>query len=160
MFAEVRYRKDLPPPKGEAQAWNQSAAPPVVVRSHLVLVLSLASVLGLVSLILFVTTLTKWNVPLPRCAFKAVTGFPCFTCGSTRAILALGRLELFQAFQFNPFITLACVAVPVWLGVALIRTTFASRLRLRLPVRVKSVLLLLAAAVIGNWIYLLLALPE
>ena len=36
------------------------------------------------------------------CAFKALTGYPCATCGTTRAFLAAADLRLGRAFMFNP----------------------------------------------------------
>jgi hypothetical protein len=104
--------------------------------------------------------LVRFEVPPPRCAFKTVTGLPCFTCGSTRALFALGQFQIAHAFKFNPLVTLACAAVPMWLGVSLINKVFGPRLRFQFAPRLKSILFWLAAAAILNWIYLLLALPE
>jgi hypothetical protein len=39
---------------------------------------------------------------LPPCAFKALTGFPCAGCGTTRAVLALARHDVPGAFVMNP----------------------------------------------------------
>ena len=57
----------------------------------------------------------------PACAFRAITGVPCPTCGGTRALLALARLDLGAALAWNPLVTLL-VAV-FFLGglVALVR---------------------------------------
>jgi hypothetical protein len=46
------------------------------------------------------------TVPLPGCVFKAVTGWPCVTCGATRAILALLALDLPAAWRSNPLVIL------------------------------------------------------
>lgn len=57
----------------------------------------------------------------PVCAFRAITGVPCPTCGGTRALLALARLDAFAALAWNPLVTLA---VAVFFGgglVALVR---------------------------------------
>ncbi|HET8646066.1 MAG TPA: DUF2752 domain-containing protein [Vicinamibacteria bacterium] len=53
----------------------------------------------------------------PLCVFKASTGFPCLTCGSTRALVALGRLDLAGAFVMNPLVTLLLVTLVPW-GIA------------------------------------------
>ncbi|HEY3349250.1 MAG TPA: DUF2752 domain-containing protein [Thermoanaerobaculia bacterium] len=57
----------------------------------------------------------------PVCAFRAITGVPCPTCGGTRALLALARLDAGAALAWNPLVTLG-VAV-FFLGglVALVR---------------------------------------
>ncbi|MSU62422.1 MAG: DUF2752 domain-containing protein [Pedosphaera sp.] len=92
--------------------------------------------------------------PLPRCAFHAVTGLPCFTCGSTRALAALGRLDFTAALTLNPLVTLLVLAAPVWPILA------ASNLHGRLPGRWKLWLCLLVASVIANWFYLVRTLPR
>jgi hypothetical protein len=139
---------------------GHDAAPPVIDHPSRRVVLALTSLAGLGVLLMCASLLVKWNVPLPRCAFKTVTGFPCFTCGATRALAALGRFEVLQALKFNPLITLACVGVPVWLGTVLLEASFAPGLHFRLPLRLKTILWLLAAAAIANWVYLLLELPK
>lgn len=44
-------------------------------------------------------------VPVPRCLFKAVTGWPCPTCGGTRALQALLALDMAAALRLNPLVT-------------------------------------------------------
>lgn len=51
------------------------------------------------------------------CAFKATTGIPCVTCGGTRALVALGRLDVLGAFAMNPLVALALVTLLPW-GIA------------------------------------------
>ncbi|MCI0535569.1 MAG: DUF2752 domain-containing protein [Verrucomicrobiales bacterium] len=99
-------------------------------------------------------------MPLPRCSFKTVTGLPCFTCGSTRALAALGRFEVWEALKLNPLVTLAFAAVPVWLGIALLRGVFAPQRPLHMPLRPKTISFLLGAAAILNWIYVIFQLPK
>src|SRR6185369_6047530 len=50
---------------------------------------------------------------LPLCLFKSALGIPCLGCGSTRALIALSRLDLTTAFSLNPLATLAAVAFVV-----------------------------------------------
>ena len=44
---------------------------------------------------------------VPRCLLKTLSDLPCPTCGSTRAALALARLDLLEALALNPLATLA-----------------------------------------------------
>jgi len=45
------------------------------------------------------------------CLFHNATGCPCATCGSTRAVLALGRGEPLIAFAHNPLTTLLAIGM-------------------------------------------------
>src|SRR5688572_23766110 len=84
MIREAVPRKDLSRSDRHRTTWaaaDHDLAPPVMARSRRYLFLPLAGMAGLALLPLCVSVLVKWNVPLPRCAFKTVTGLPCFTCG-------------------------------------------------------------------------------
>lgn len=61
---------------------------------------------------------------LPACPMKAWTGWPCPTCGSTRAVISLARGEPLAALSVNPGFTLALagfvvvgLAAPVWVRI-------------------------------------------
>ncbi len=45
----------------------------------------------------------------PVCAFRSLTGVPCPTCGGTRALLALSRLDVGAALAWNPLVTIAAL---------------------------------------------------
>lgn len=45
------------------------------------------------------------------CAFKQATGVPCPTCGGTRAVKCLLRLDLVGAWNYNPYV----YALILWL---------------------------------------------
>ena len=47
---------------------------------------------------------------LPPCLFRRLAGFPCPTCGATRAAIALVRLDPMAAWVSNPLVTLTYVA--------------------------------------------------
>jgi hypothetical protein len=58
---------------------------------------------------------------LPACPFRAITGIPCPTCGSTHAAIALMHGRLGAALGANPLAALAGIAffagglvAPVW----------------------------------------------
>jgi hypothetical protein len=49
---------------------------------------------------------SRTGLEVPTCLLKRVTGHPCPTCGSTRAILALGRGRWVEALAWNPLVML------------------------------------------------------
>ena len=58
---------------------------------------------------------------MPACPFRAITGVPCPTCGSTHAAVALMHGRLGAALAANPLATLAGIAflaggliAPLW----------------------------------------------
>jgi Na+/glutamate symporter len=50
----------------------------------------------------------------PLCMFKATTGLPCLTCGSTRALVRLAHLDVPGAVALNPLVALALIALVLW----------------------------------------------
>lgn len=96
----------------------------------------------------------------PPCVFKALTGFPCPTCGSTRAVAHLAHADFRSAFAMNPVvcvIVLAAVAVFLYNLAALVFRL--SRTSIILSCEEKG--RLRAAAVFVtflNWLYLSIAL--
>lgn len=97
------------------------------------------------------------ELPAWGCAFKAVTGWPCITCGSTRAVLALLRGDLVAAFVANPLVTsvsvAALVAAPVALGVSFFDSP---RLRVRLASGEQRALRGATVAACGlTWLFLI-----
>ncbi len=57
----------------------------------------------------------------PPCAFHALTGVACPTCGGTRALLALARLDVPAALAWNPLVTLAALVFVLGGLAALVR---------------------------------------
>ena len=97
--------------------------------------------------------------PVLICRFRAWTGLPCPTCGSTRAALELLQGNFRGAFQQNPLVTTAyLLALPgfVWWFGGSRRWWKGPRLHLsRRPMKLAVAALLLAVA--ANWAYLLLS---
>ncbi len=95
---------------------------------------------------------------LTRCLFKAGTGLPCPTCGTTRLLEALARGEPGVALAVNPLAFLALAGGGLYLLYAWL--VLAGGLR---PVRLGWLTppmpmwlrLGLPAALVVNWIYLL-----
>jgi len=98
------------------------------------------------------------QLPWPVCTFRRLTGFPCLTCGATRASLALLHGDLAAAWRLNPLVFAAAWAVACFdLYALVVLSSGARRLRISWPNRMVRRLTLSAAGVVGllNWIYLL-----
>lgn len=91
---------------------------------------------------------------LPVCAFKTLVGFPCPTCGVTRATLALAKLDFWDALRINPLasaLLMAFVAGGLVAGLSALggRPLREPRWNLRPLERVG-----LVAVIVANWAYL------
>ena len=98
------------------------------------------------------------RIPLTLCVFKGLTGLPCPTCGSTRALGRLFALDFAGALAMNPFTTLVAVLVAGWAVADLALLPRGRALELEVPkplgfaLRVGALVLFLA-----NWVYLITA---
>jgi hypothetical protein len=91
--------------------------------------------------------LQAFGVPPLVCPFKAATGFPCVTCGATRALLALVQGQVSAAFVLNPLVPLAAMTAlsyVLYSGAVVV----SGRRRLRTRVRAWEALVL-RGSVIG-----------
>lgn len=98
-------------------------------------------------------------VVVPACVFKGLTGWPCPTCGTTRALLALAAADPRAAFGFNPLAAAVAAGwatyIPYGLGAA---WGLWPRARLRLDGLDAQVVGVGAIGVFcANWIYLIAA---
>lgn len=97
------------------------------------------------------------GLPAPHCAFHALTGCPCPTCGATRCALALVHGQFQKAFGWNPGAFLALLGAGAFNLYAAVAA--GARLpRLRVAVSRGEARLLrvaAAAALVGNWGYLI-----
>lgn len=93
------------------------------------------------------------------CLIKEVTGVPCPSCGTTRAIEALAHGNLQASFLLNPFGLLVfalMMVIPVWVVVDLLtgRTTFYRAYLLSEQIlRRKYIAIPLAILVLLNWVW-------
>ena len=98
------------------------------------------------------------RIPVTLCVFKGLTGLPCPTCGSTRALGRLFALDFAGAVAMNPLTTLAAILVSAWAlaDLALMSRGRALSLEVGKPLgfalRVTVFVLFLA-----NWAYLVAA---
>ena len=90
---------------------------------------------------------------LPPCPFRALVGIPCLTCGTTRALLALARLDVGAALCWNPLAAAAGILfVPgglVALGAALTGRGVET------PRPAPALRAALAIARAANWVFLI-----
>lgn len=63
----------------------------------------------------------------PSCAFKGLTGMPCPTCGSTRAVVHLSQGKLASALALNPAVTLVMIFAGLFFFYSLITLVFGFR---------------------------------
>ena len=92
------------------------------------------------------------------CYFKALTGYACFTCGTTRALGHLARFDLAAAFAVQPLVTVGTLVLLLWgvIDAALVLT--GKRTTVRLHGRaLKAVTVVAIGLATLNWIYLLAA---
>jgi hypothetical protein len=98
------------------------------------------------------------RLPVAFCAFKAVTGLPCMSCGTTRAFAHLVRLDLPGAVEMNPLAAAVALALVPWgLGdLFLLRGGRAVALEIS-PGLAPFVRVGAIAVVAVNWAYLIAA---
>lgn len=87
------------------------------------------------------------------CTFRRVTGYPCATCGGTRAAERLLRGDLFGAIALNPLATAVVIGTPLlllwWIAVP---PPITPRKR-RVPMW--AAVLIVVGIVGANWAYVL-----
>lgn len=91
--------------------------------------------------------------PLILCMFRAWTGLPCPSCGTTRMVLAMLQGRPVEAFLWNPLMWLLIASA---FAVLLVRVLTGRRyVWITSPARRHLTVVLLILAVLANWIYLL-----
>lgn len=116
----------------------------------------LAGIFGVAAIL--VGVLRLYAMPFTVCFFKFATGWPCATCGSTRALARLFHGDLAGAFAMNPLATAGLLALLPWAAADLALLTRKRALRLELgPGLARAVRVAAVAAVFANWAYLVAA---
>jgi hypothetical protein len=115
------------------------------------------SAVGLAAVcLLAVVALTPLAFPLV-CPLSALSGVPCPTCGSTRALFALGEGRWLAALRFNPLTTVAVTLGIPWLAHGVVASLLRlPRLRLRPdPADRRRLRLLAWLAIAFAWVFLI-----
>ena len=104
------------------------------------------------------TLLRLDRLPFALCAFKALTGLPCPTCGSTRAAAQLAHLDLAGGFAMNPLFVASAGVLAAW-GIAdLLLMARGRALGVEVAPAIGRALRVAAvAAILANWGYLIAA---
>jgi hypothetical protein len=98
------------------------------------------------------------RLALTFCVFKGLTGLPCPTCGSTRAVARLFGFDLPGALAMNPFTTVVAVVIAAWAMVDLLLIPRGRALRVGFsPTLGKAFRIAAFALFFANWVYLILA---
>ena len=67
------------------------------------------------SLLLIINAL-GWQVWLPSCFITQISGVECFGCGISRAVIALLKGNVHDAFNFNPLIFIYLPIILFWVS--------------------------------------------
>ena len=111
-----------------------------------------------VGLFVLLGTWLRVGLPWPHCFFLGLTGYPCLTCGATRASIQLAHGHLWQAFLWNPLVLCGLIGIAffdLYAGVVLVCRTRRWRILFSTAEKtaIRWTILVLAAV---NWAYLLL----
>jgi hypothetical protein len=93
------------------------------------------------------------------CLFKAATGLPCPSCGSTRSVVDITKLHFGDALYANPFgfiIALSIIILPVWVLYDLSArksTCYHFYITAETIIRKRWVAVCLVALVAANWLW-------
>lgn len=126
-----------------------------------VLVGPLVTLAAVIALLIVARYYDRLPVHPPECGFRRALGIPCVGCGGTRSMQALADGRISDALRFNPAAVLGVAASLLWAiggwvryqrGTPLYPVAEQNRLIMRN-------LLVVAALLLLNWIYLILFLP-
>jgi hypothetical protein len=97
-------------------------------------------------------------LPHPACPFHQITGYPCLTCGASRAANALYDGRLGEMFLSNPLVVTFCVGLFLFSLLKLFEYIFHIKVVLKLSrkaVLLGKIVICLAAA--ADWLFLIVS---
>jgi hypothetical protein len=128
-----------------------------MAKNKLYLIVLIACFSGF--LYLFYTGHYSKNGQLSVCIIKNVTGFPCPSCGTTRAIQSIYKGDLIQSLLFNPFgiiVSFAMVFLPFWIVFDLTtkrKSFYVAYYKMESVLKQKKIAIPLIILVVLNWIW-------
>ena len=94
-------------------------------------------------------------IELARCGMKQAFGLPCFSCGSTRATIALFHGDLVRAVALQPLTMLIYLLTLIWGAGSFVALRKRRSVRLQLERREKIFAVVLVVMLpLMNWLYL------
>jgi Protein of unknown function (DUF2752) len=126
-------------------------------RNKLYLLFLIACLLGFIYLLYHLQD--SENTHFGVCIIKNITGIPCPSCRTTRAVELLLQGNVLASLQMNPFgilVTLMMAIVPFWISFDLIfkKDTFhKSYIKIEKTIQIKWLAIILILLVILNWIW-------
>jgi hypothetical protein len=134
----------------------QADIPPIIApprrRQFPAPLIFLACVLAAIGIAL---TLGAFQITLPACSLKRMTGIPCAFCGGTRCLQELGHLHFVEAFWLNPLVTIAALAAAPLALISFLHPKWLDRIIRKIPI-IPVALTLFAL----NWIFVIKFLPR
>jgi len=99
----------------------------------------------------------RLGMPRPRCFFRAFTGIPCPTCGSTRMFEELLSGNVVAALKLNPLMFVVGVGLVAWVTLSTLRLFLrVPSWRVILSARERGLVRILAVvALIVGWAYVI-----
>lgn len=127
-------------------------------KDKLYAILGLACLAGYLYLIVYLFLLSDGS-GMGICVFKRITGIPCPSCGSTRAVTALLQGDVTGSLMLNPIgiiVAIILAVLPFWLLFDVIQkkqSLYFFYQRFESFVRKPAVAALLIFLVAANWIW-------
>ena len=97
---------------------------------------------------------TQLHKPVQLCLFRALTGLPCLTCGTTRSVMSLLQGRFVQAWLYNPMMFSGMV---MFFVATLARIVLGRSVRVHLNEPQRTLVWIAAAILLlSNWAYVIL----
>lgn len=128
-----------------------------MTKNKLYLVLLVACLSGFLYLIYNINYSESSHIKV--CIIKNVTGYPCPSCGTTRAVQEFLKGNLMNSFFMNPFgiiVAILMAIIPLWILFDLIlkkETFYSNYKKIETIIRIRWVAIILIVLVILNWIW-------
>lgn len=99
------------------------------------------------------------NGQISVCMIKNATGYPCPSCGTTRAVQAICQGDIIGSFWLNPFgiiVSISMLLLPFWIIFDLIfkrKSFYLAYNKMETIIKQKKIAIPLIILVVLNWIW-------